>query len=67
LAPSTARHRDCRLGVSRTRRASRALKERLRQTEIHVVFTRTTGAVKIAADKSGWKLQTMDGQFFSGR
>ena len=50
-----------------TRRAGRALKERLRQTEIHVVFTRTTGAVKIAADKSGWKLQTMDGQFFSGR
>jgi ComEC/Rec2-related protein len=50
-----------------TRRASRALKERLRQTEIPVIYTRTAGAVKIATDKSGWKLQTMDGQEFPSR
>jgi ComEC/Rec2-related protein len=50
-----------------TRRASRALKERLRQTEIQVIYTRNSGAVKIAADKSGWKLQTMAGQEFPSR
>jgi competence protein ComEC len=44
-----------------TRRASRALHERLDQKEIPVIYTRTAGAVKIVTDKSGWKLQTMDG------
>jgi beta-lactamase superfamily II metal-dependent hydrolase len=48
-----------------TRRASRALHERLEQKHIPVIYTRTAGAVKIAADKSGWRLETMDGQKFS--
>ncbi len=47
-----------------TRRASAALKERLRQAEIPVIYTRTAGAVKIEADPRGWKLQAMDGQEF---
>ncbi|HEU6448430.1 MAG TPA: ComEC/Rec2 family competence protein [Verrucomicrobiae bacterium] len=46
------------------RRASRELKERLKQTKIPVVYTCESGAVKIMTDKSGWKLQTMDGQIF---
>ena len=50
-----------------TRRASRALKDRLGQKEIPVVYTRTSGAVRIAADNRGWKLQTMDGQKIEGR
>jgi beta-lactamase superfamily II metal-dependent hydrolase len=41
------------------------LKERLEQTNIPVIYTRVSGAVKIVTDKSGWKLQTMDGQKFS--
>jgi hypothetical protein len=32
-----------------------------------VIYTRNSGAVKIAADKSGWKLQTMAGQEFPSR
>jgi beta-lactamase superfamily II metal-dependent hydrolase len=48
-----------------TRRADRALKDRLRQKEIPVIYTRTAGAVTIVTDKSGWKLRTMDGQKFS--
>jgi ComEC/Rec2-related protein len=47
------------------RRASRSLKERLEQTRIPVIYTRDFGAVKIVADKGGWKLQTMDGQKFN--
>jgi beta-lactamase superfamily II metal-dependent hydrolase len=47
------------------RRASRSLKERLAQTKISVIYTRDSGAVKIVADRNGWKLQTMDGQNFS--
>ena len=50
-----------------TRRASRALHERLHHQKIPVIYTRTAGAVKIVADKSGWKLQTMDGQRFNGK
>jgi competence protein ComEC len=49
------------------RRASRSLKERLTQTKIPVIYTREAGAVKIVTDKSGWKLQTMDGQTFQSR
>ena len=45
-----------------TRRANRELKDRLAQRNIPVIYTRDTGAVKIITDKSGWKLQTMDGQ-----
>ena len=47
-----------------TRRASRALHERLAATKIPVIYTRTSGAVKIVVDKSGWRLQAMDGQRF---
>jgi len=46
------------------RRAGNALKERLERTKIPVIYTRESGAVKIVADKSGWKLQAMDGQQF---
>jgi len=47
------------------RRADRALKERLERLKLPVIYTRESGAVKIVTDKSGWKLQTMDGQIFS--
>jgi beta-lactamase superfamily II metal-dependent hydrolase len=50
-----------------TRRASRALRERLEQKKIPVIYTRTAGAVKIETDKAGWKLETMDGQTFQSR
>jgi len=48
-----------------TRRAGRALHERLGQKKIPVIYTRTAGAVKIVTDKRGWKLQAMDGQEFT--
>jgi competence protein ComEC len=47
------------------RRAGHDLKERLEQRKIPVIYTRVSGAVKIITDKSGWKLQTMDGQKFN--
>ncbi len=47
-----------------TRRAGLALRERLAQKSIPVIFTRTAGAVTIVAGAHGWKLQTMDGQNF---
>jgi competence protein ComEC len=50
-----------------TRRAGRALKDRLEQKGIPAIYTRTAGAVTIVTDKSGWKLRTMDGQTFEGR
>jgi ComEC/Rec2-related protein len=50
-----------------TRRAGRALRERLEQKGISVIYTRTAGAAKIVTDDSGWKLRTMDGQTFEGR
>jgi competence protein ComEC len=50
-----------------TRRANRTLHERLEQKRIPVIYTRNAGAVKIVTDKSGWKLQTMDGQELKGR
>ena len=50
-----------------TRRAGRALKDRLEQRNIPVIYTRTAGAVKIVTDKNGWKLSAMDGQIFEGR
>jgi hypothetical protein len=43
-----------------TRRASRALKDRLEQSKIPVIYTRSSSAVEIVTDKRGWKLQTMD-------
>ena len=48
-----------------TRRAGRSLQERLEQKKIPVIYTRTSGAVKIVTNKSGWKLSAMDGQKFS--
>src|ERR1019366_5692441 len=48
-----------------TRRASRALHERLEQRKIPVIYTRNAGAVTILTDVRGWELQTMDGQRFS--
>ena len=50
-----------------TRRATLALKQRLEQKQIPVIYTRDSGAVKIVTDKRGWKLQTMDGQKFGDR
>ena len=50
-----------------TRRATLALKQRLEQKQIPVIYTRDSGAVKIVTDKRGWKLQTMDGQKFEMR
>ncbi len=50
-----------------TRRASRALHERLGQKGIPVIYTRDSGAVRINADKIGWKLQAMGGEGFSGQ
>jgi competence protein ComEC len=50
-----------------TRRASRALHERLEQKGIPVIYTRASGAVTIVTDKTGWKVRTMDGQKFQGR
>jgi len=47
-----------------TRRADRALRERLGQRGIPVYYMRTAGAVTILAKEKGWKLQTMDGQSF---
>jgi competence protein ComEC len=47
------------------RRASRELKNRLEKKIIPVIYTRDSGAVKIVADKKGWRLQTMDGQKFN--
>ncbi len=47
------------------RRAGRALKDRLEQRKIPVIYTRTAGAVKIETDGNGWKLETMDGQKFT--
>jgi len=47
------------------RRAGRELKNRLAGKNTPVIYTRDSGAVKIMAQKSGWKLQTMDGQKFT--
>ena len=46
------------------RRASRDLTERLGRTGIPIFYTRISGAVTILADKSDWKLRTMDEQEF---
>jgi len=46
------------------RRVGRAVKERLEQTKVPVIYTRESGAVKITTNKSGWILQSMDGQEF---
>ena len=48
-----------------TRRASRALHQRLEQKHMAVIYTRTAGAVKIIADETGWKMEAADGETFS--
>jgi beta-lactamase superfamily II metal-dependent hydrolase len=48
-----------------TRRAGRELKQRLSARNVPVIYTRTTGAVKIVTRPDGWELQTMDGQKFT--
>ncbi len=49
------------------RRAPDALKERLAQTKIPVLYTRDSGAVKIISTPQTWKLQTMNGESFRRR
>jgi len=49
-----------------TYRAPETLKQRLAQTKIPVLYTRTSGAVTINLEKHGWKLKGMDGQIFQG-
>ncbi|HKW28965.1 MAG TPA: ComEC/Rec2 family competence protein [Verrucomicrobiae bacterium] len=48
-----------------TRRAGHELKERLAGRNVPVIYTRTAGAVTIVVNRTGWKLRTMDGQYFS--
>jgi ComEC/Rec2-related protein len=50
-----------------TKRASAALRERLAQRKIPIIYTRKSGAVTIVARPGGWELRTMDGQNFSGK
>ncbi len=45
-----------------TKRAPAALRERLAQQTIPVIYTRNSDAVTIVADKNGWKLHAMDGR-----
>jgi beta-lactamase superfamily II metal-dependent hydrolase len=47
-----------------TRRANRALKDRLEQKGIPVIYSRTAGAVNTETRTGGWQLRTMDGQRF---
>ena len=46
------------------RRASAGLKERLAKRKVTVIYTRTAGAVTMVAGRSGWRVETMDGQTF---
>ena len=48
-----------------TKRAPAALRERLEQTKVPVIYTRTAGAVTLAIKPEGWQLRTMDGQKIS--
>jgi beta-lactamase superfamily II metal-dependent hydrolase len=48
-----------------TRRAGRELKQRLSARNVPVIYTRTSGAVKIETRTGGWELRTMDGQKFT--
>jgi ComEC/Rec2-related protein len=38
------------------------LRDRLADRNVPVIYTRNTGATKIVVGKTGWKLQTMDGE-----
>jgi ComEC/Rec2-related protein len=48
------------------RRAPLALRERLEQRNIPVVYTRQAGAVTLKARSDEWELRAMDGEKFSG-
>lgn len=48
-----------------SRRASRELKERLLQKQIPVIYTRDSGAVKIIVNKTGAKIQPMQGRLLT--
>jgi ComEC/Rec2-related protein len=50
-----------------TKRAPAALRERLAQLKIPVIYTRQAGAVTLVAKPGGWELRTMDGQKFPNR
>jgi competence protein ComEC len=50
-----------------TKRAPAALRERLAQHYLPVLYTRQTGAVTVVVKPDGWELRTMDGQKFEGR
>ena len=50
-----------------TRRAGRALRERLAQRKVPVIYTRTAGAVTIATDRAGWQWHTLDGPTLPSR
>ncbi len=41
------------------------LKDRLADQKVPVIYTRASGAAKIILDKTGWKLQTLDGRQFT--
>ncbi|HTV63821.1 MAG TPA: ComEC/Rec2 family competence protein [Verrucomicrobiae bacterium] len=41
------------------------LKDRLADQNVPVIYTRASGAAKIILDKTGWKLQTLDGHQFT--
>jgi competence protein ComEC len=47
-------------------RASPELHARLETAGVPVIYTRAAGAVKIVTRPAGWKVETMDGQTFSG-
>jgi competence protein ComEC len=49
------------------RRANRKLKERLERMGVPIIYTRDSGAVKIAVTSAGWTMQTMDGQMFHSK
>jgi len=49
-----------------TRRATRALRERLEKHGIPILFTSELGAVKISLRANQWKAQTVDGASWSG-
>jgi beta-lactamase superfamily II metal-dependent hydrolase len=50
-----------------TKRAPAALRERLAQRQIPVIYTRKSGAVTIVLQPGGWELRTMDGTRIKNR
>ena len=50
-----------------TKRAGRALMERLTQREFPVIYTRTARAVTVKATPDGWVARTMSGEEFRGK